>query len=137
MGTWGVGVYDNDGAADWAAEVPSGGLQAIERAIDAVLASEYVDSYDAECALVAADVVARLVSGRGEDSPYCEEIVAWVSTQPGLPSAELVTKAVRAVQRIGGEESELAELWSENAVDVPAWRATLADVAQRLSAKLP
>ncbi|MCB0922440.1 MAG: DUF4259 domain-containing protein [Actinobacteria bacterium] len=134
MGTWGVGVYDNDGAADWAGGVPSGGLKAIERAIDAVLATEYIDSYDAECALVAADVVARLVSGHGEDSPYCEDIVAWVSTQPGLPSAELVAKGAHAVQRIGGEESELAELRSENASHVSAWRATLADVAERLSA---
>jgi hypothetical protein len=38
------------------------------------------------------------------------------------------------VERVGGDDSELAELWSENDAEVGAWRATLDDVRQRLSA---
>jgi hypothetical protein len=132
VGAWGVGIYDNDDAADWSAEVSDRGIGAVEDAIDTVLDADYVEAWEGACALAAADVVARLVSGRGSDSPYCEGIMAWVSANPGPPPSELVAKALRAVHRVGGSGSELAELWSENTAEVADWRATLADVEQRL-----
>ena len=132
MGAWGWGTYDNDDAADWSAEVTERGLQAVEEALDAVLEGGYVESSDGACALAAADVVARLVSGRGEDSPYCEDVVAWVNAHPGTPAAGLISKAVRAVERVAGGESELAELWAENPTDGPNWRASLGDLTRRL-----
>jgi hypothetical protein len=134
MGAWGTGIYDNDDAADWSAEVSEGGMQAGEAALDAVIGSVYVEAWDGACALAAADVVARLVSGLGEDSPYCEPVVAWVASHPGSPPPAIIAKAQRAVERVGGDDSELAELWSENTAEVAGWRATLADVAQRLGA---
>lgn len=134
MGTWDTGIYDNDDAADWSAEVLARGLEAVEQAIDAVVDADYIESLDGACALAAADVVARLVSGRGVDSPYCEDIVTWVAAHREPPSPALVAKAARAVERVGGEDSELAGLWSDNDDDVGAWRATLDDVRQRLSA---
>ena len=73
MGTWDTGIYDNDDAADWTAEVVDHGLEAVEKAIDGVPETDYLGSAEGACALAAADVVARLVSGRGLDSPYCEE----------------------------------------------------------------
>jgi hypothetical protein len=134
MGAWGTGIYDNDDAADWSAEVPEHGMQAVEAALDAVLEADYVEAPDGACALAAADVVARLVSGRGDDSPYCADVVGWTAANPGSPSPTVIAKAVRAVERVSGTESELAELWSENSAEVAVWRATLADVAQRLNA---
>jgi Domain of unknown function (DUF4259) len=134
VGAWGTGIYDNDDAADWSAEVSELGLRAVENALDEVLDADYVEAPDGACALAAADVVARLVSGRGEDSPYSEEVVAWIATNPEPPSAALVAKALQAVQRVGGNDSELAELWAENAAEVAGWRATIADTAQRLNA---
>lgn len=80
------------------------------------------------------NVVARLVSGRGEDSPYCEDVVAWVSSNPGKPSGLLIEKASRAIRRVGGDDSELAELWADDAAQLEEWLATLAGIGQRLSA---
>ncbi len=134
MGSWGVGIYDNDDAADWAADVSDRGLVAVEAAIDAVLDADYVEASEGACALAAADVVARLVSGRGEFSAYCEGVTTWVAANPGAPTSELAAKASNAVDRVGGDDSELAELWSENTAEVADWRATLADVQQRLGA---
>ena len=75
MGAWGVGIYENDDAADWSAEVGDRGLAAVEAALVAAGSAGDVESPDGSCALAAADVVARLTSGRGEESPYCEDIV--------------------------------------------------------------
>lgn len=133
MGTWGTGIYDNDDAADWAAELSDGGLEAVESAFDAVLDLDYIDAGDAACAVAAADVVARLTSGRGDDSPHCEAVVEWVSTHPSSPPPTLVAKALRALTQIGGESSELAELWSDNSADEADWRATLTEIANRLN----
>ena len=49
------------------------------------------------------------------------------------PSAGLRAKAVRALDRITGDESELAELWSDSD-DSDAWLATLAALREVMSA---
>jgi hypothetical protein len=84
--------------------------------------------------LAAADVVARLKAGGGEQSPYCEDVVRWVAANPGSPTDELVNKAMGAIARIRGEDSELAELWSEDGAEQADWLATISNVEQRLSA---
>ena len=134
MGAWGPGIYENDDAADWSAEVAESGLGAVESALDAAIDAEYIEAPEGACALAAADVVARLVSGRGENSAYCEDIVAWVEANASAPPASLVAKARTALERVKGADSELAELWSEDAESLSQWAASVAEVESRLSA---
>mgnify|MGYP000429154681 CR=1 FL=1 len=134
MGAWGPGIYENDDAADWSAEVAEFGLSAVEGALDAAIEADYIEALEGACALAAADVVARLVSGRGENSAYCEDIVAWVEANASAPPASLVAKARTALERVKGADSELAELWSEDAESLTQWAASVADVESRLSA---
>ena len=133
-GSLGTRIYENDDAADWSADVTELGLQAVETALDTAIEAEYIEAPDGACALAAADVVARLVSGRGENSAYCEGVVTWVEANGIAPPPALVAKAKTAVERVRGAESELAELWSEDAESLDAWSASLADVELRLSA---
>jgi Domain of unknown function (DUF4259) len=93
-----------------------------------------IEAAEGVCALAAADVVARLVSGRGEDSAYCEDVVAWVAANAATPSPSLVAKAKLVVELVRGADSELAELWSDDAETLADWLATLTDVRQRLDA---
>ena len=101
---------------------------------DLVRDVDYIESPDGACALPAADVVARLRSGGGEQSRYCEEVVSWIAANPGPPTDDLVDKALRAVARARGDDSELAELWSESRADKDDWLATVSEVKRRLSA---
>ena len=89
MGAWGVGIYENDDAADWRFEVAESGLAAVEAALDSAIEAEYVEAPDGACALAAADVVARLVSGRGDDSAYSEDVRAWLAEKATPPSPSL------------------------------------------------
>lgn len=131
MGAWGTGIYDNDDAADWAFRIPEEGLDVVREALQAALRSEYVDAIMGSHAIAAADVVARLVSGIGVDSPYCAAVTSWVAEQTLRPEPLLIELSVRALARVRAEESELAELWNESDA-LGAWQATLDDTFQRL-----
>ena len=135
MGAWGEGVYDNDDAADWTAELREDGLNAIASALDAVVDSEYVESPEGARGVAAADVVARLRSGGGEETAYSAAAIEWVRANPQSPSSAFVAGALLVIDRVrSADDSELAELWAENPAGLQAWRATLLDVERRLSA---
>lgn len=132
MGAWGTGVYDNDDAADWSADLASDGLSAIQVALAGVAEAGYIEAPDGAMAIAAADVVARLQSGGGERSSYCAEVVSWVDQNPLRPTAELVATARAAIGWVRGDGSELAELWAESD-ELDAWHAILDEVQGRLS----
>jgi hypothetical protein len=130
MGAWGTGIFDNDDAADWAYGLADGGVGYLEESLD-VITPDYLEIGDGTGALAAAETVARLLGNGGTSSAYSEDVDAWVATQEAPPAASLVEAARAAVDRVGGEESELAELWAESG-DEAGWRATLEDLQQRL-----
>ena len=131
MGAWGRSSFENDDALDWVAELESAGVSAIVEALNHVTdeADEYIEAPECSMAIAAAEVVAAL-SGRPSDSlpPGAQ---AWLVGKP-VPAASLVAKARQAVEAVLGE-SELKDLWAENARDFPKWTATLNDLKQRLS----
>jgi hypothetical protein len=49
-----------------------------------------------------------------------------------LDTAPLIPLAIRKVDRVLAENSELNELWLENEVDYPAWKAGVLDLRSRL-----
>jgi len=77
----GSGTFENDTACDFAAEVADGhDLAKIVSALDRVLAPgpTYLEAPDAEEALAAAEIVARLRGNFGLQTAYTEEIDTWV-----------------------------------------------------------
>ncbi|MFE0702908.1 DUF4259 domain-containing protein [Streptomyces sp. NPDC058872] len=132
MGTWDIGHFDNDTAADFSAAVD--GTPAEERA-GVLLASfrtvtgvgeEYLDSDEAVQAVAAAALVAaQCPGGDPVTSAYGPK-----EPLPALP-VELRPVAVEALDRILTEPSELLELWGETRA-VGEWKAGV----QRLRAVL-
>lgn len=118
MGTWDIGAFDNDMAADWCGELddadPAKRPQMIADALSAVVDElEYIDNDEASVAIAAAAIVAsqpprRLVI----DSPYAPE---FLRTGDDLKlSDDLPMLASRALERITGDESEWRDLWSDS-----------------------
>ncbi|MEM8713641.1 MAG: DUF4259 domain-containing protein, partial [Planctomycetota bacterium] len=118
MGARGEDSFDNDTACDWIMELESGGLNAIESAIDSVIeAGEGVDA-DLACeAIAACDVVARLQGRFGQQDAYTESLDEWVRSNPLEVSLSLLQRATAAIDLITSESSELRELWAED----PDW----------------
>jgi Domain of unknown function (DUF4259) len=134
MGTWAVDAFGNDGAADWAYEVEGAeDLSIVESALDAILAddADYVEATDAEVALAAIEVIARLQGNWREKNPYSENVDRWVEKHPIQPPAALVKKAHLVIDRILAENSELNEVWSESD-EHASWLASVAELRSRV-----
>ncbi len=130
MGAWGAGNFDNDTAWDWAHALEEAhDLSLVEEAIGRVLeAGGYLDAPDAEEAIAAAEVIARL---QGNPGDYAEKVDEWVSENKFAVSAELAKKSHTALERILGADSELAELWGESE-SFDEWKAAVTDLKARI-----
>jgi hypothetical protein len=137
MGAWGVGTFENDHACDFAADIADcSNLKKIESAFDKVLkvGTGYLEAPDAEEALAAADIVARLRGKFGQRDAYTEKIDKWAESNKVklAPPDALVEKARKAVARVTTAPSELVELWDESD-DANSWKAAVNELLQRLS----
>ena len=128
MGAWGAGPFENDDAADFAAELEGldadDGVQVLTDAL-AATDTEYVEAPDASIAVAAAQVVVWMRSPDAlPDDAYAAEALTWITAAAPVPTADLLAAARRAVARVSGEDSELAELWADSD-EADAWRAAL------------
>jgi hypothetical protein len=114
MGTWGSGIFSNDTAVHWTYGLRNtDDLAYVEAALDRVLTAgdECIAEDIAQEALAAAEVVARLQGNFGEKSAHTETLDAWVAGRNIEVPLELVQKALRAIERIVTEPSELFDRW--------------------------
>ncbi|MGW2868926.1 DUF4259 domain-containing protein [Kitasatospora sp. NPDC001225] len=133
MGTWDIGHFDNDSAADFCGgldDAAPGEREALLRSalLYAVRAEEFLDSDEAvEAVAAAALVAAQCPGGAAVTSAYGPK-------EPVPPlSAELRPLAVAALDRVVAEESELAELWDESG-EAAAWREGIRTLREVLAA---
>lgn len=135
MGTWSVYPFGNDDAADWAYELEEAeSLEPIESALDAVLEAgdDYLEAPEASIAVAAIDVLGRLMGRPGDSSSCSQAVEAWVQRTAVAPDAETVDRALKALDRILGENSELRELWEESG-DFEAWKASMHFLRSRIA----
>lgn len=135
MGTWGVGSFGNDTACDW-----SYGLQKVQDLsyVDFTLqrvlefgSGAAVPIDDAQSAIAAAEIIARLKGRWGEEDPYSEIADKWVRSHPIAPPPALIAKAVAALERILAPPSELLEEWDE-AGEAGAWSESIVELKHRV-----
>jgi hypothetical protein len=118
MGTWGVGPFDTDLAADWSGLLDDASPDQREPMIRAALADVldeegYLDSPPAVVAIAAAAVLASLRPGGPlVAAPYGPDFLLNGETLD-LPS-DLDALAVRALDRIVADESEWRSLWAQS-----------------------
>lgn len=138
MGTWSEDAFGNDVACNWAnAFVQDPSMETVEKAIDAVIDEDaYLDADTACEGLVACEIVARLNGNLGLTSAYSAGVDSWVRASSVTPSASLISKAARAVDRVLGENSELRELWDEGGVDED-WHREMASLRSRIIRETP
>jgi hypothetical protein len=132
MGAWGSAVFENDGAEDWAgALLEEGRDQLIGEALGAV-AEGSTEADECSAALAAAEVVAAARGWPARGFP--KELKDWIAEADYRPTDGAKSLAVQAVRQVR-DDSELAELWKENAKEEKKWRAGLDDLLARLAKK--
>ena len=132
MGAWGVGVFENDDAHDWLAELGrSDDFGVVEQALTAAAAAgeDGPDSATASVALAAAEVVAGL---RGSPGMLPEDATRWIATLRRRATPELAELARSAVLQIK-TASELRDGWTETRGSTGAyWEGLVDDLLTRL-----
>jgi uncharacterized protein DUF4259 len=129
MGAWEAGPFENDAAMDWVADLERIGAQAVRTALS-VAADGYLEAPEGEEAVAAAEVVASALGEPGPTLP--DDVKHWIAANPGQLSAEDVTLARGAMKRVVSEDSELKELWVDDAED-EEWPKAMEDLQRRLA----
>ena len=135
MGRWGYGIFENDTACDFKyLVVDGGGLVPVEQALERVLSSGdgYLEVSEADEALAAADIIARLLGSFGQQDAYTEDIDAWVKDSPAKVSPTLVEKALQAIQRILVEHLKIMAENDEDTEDFADWKREVNALSERL-----
>lgn len=121
MGTWDIGPFENDTAADFARTLDETAADERENLVRATLTRavrtpDHLDGPEGEEAVAAAALVAA-------QCPGGEPVSTGYGPGEALPAftAGLRPLAVEALDRVVAETSELADLWDE-APDGPKWR---------------
>ena len=129
-GTWGVGHFDNDQSLDTSSNwAESGTVDTVRGALSLATSGRYLESPDAEDALVAAEVVAASLGNPNKELPA--DLAAWIRRQPTDQLRALVPHALAAINRVRSPDgSELYELWADQGAD--EWLAQVDDLASRL-----
>ena len=131
VGAWGTGPFDNDDAGDWFyALEESGGLGPARAALtEALAAGDYLELPEANNAVAAAAIIAATLDKAVEGLP--EHVGTWLGAGHDDATADDARLALRALDRVTGENSEAAELWEESD-SVAGWTASIDDLRARL-----
>lgn len=137
MGAWGHGNFENDVAADWVYEIfePGDHVPYVTKGLEAVAGVAEGAPLDADAcntALAAADVIAAWLGKPGRDAN--DTVTVWSKAQAskGAPDPAIVAMARAVVNRVLAK-SELLELWEANEDGGANWKATQADLLERLA----
>ncbi|MFJ5846832.1 DUF4259 domain-containing protein [Streptomyces sp. NPDC092903] len=136
MGTWDIGPFDNDTAADFGGDLDEAELEEREAMIRGVLKraagpADFLGICDGERAVAA---VALVVAQHPGGDPACS---GYGPSEP-LPelTADLRMLAVDALDQAVSNRSELAELWAE-AANWSKWRQDITRLREVLDPPVP
>ncbi len=127
MGAWSHEPFGNDTAGDWAYGLEGAtDTSPLEAAFETVLSTgdEYLEAPEAEEAIAAAEVVAKMLGSGTQVDAYTEKVDEWVAQISTQPTMELRRKAAAAMRRVLSANSEIAELWSESE-ESEEWTSTI------------
>lgn len=133
MGAWSYAVFDDDTAYDALDDLMASSeiMDDMERYFDEVIQAEYVGYDEGHYALVSAAVMDSAIN----DTPHrCDEdtYFEWTKSLKSLDLTPLRQKAVKAIDAVISNHSELKELWEENEELYHSWRKDKVSIQDRL-----
>lgn len=139
MGTWSHEAFGNDTACDWAYELEeSTGYEVINDAFDQIIemaTEEFIDA-DIGCIVqAAAEVLARSFAQLSDEDEYPEPVEKWLEQQKNRTNHALIPKAIKALELVISENSELNELWQDSD-DYDEWVKEIEELKEILSNKI-
>lgn len=138
--TYGIGSFDNEPALryvrdmdGWSSSWSTVGSQLYGMSFDSWREGHpMIPAFEAQAGIAMAEAVAH-TSGHGAlDSPHAAEILRCAQKfNRESPSLETIDRAIKALDRIVREPSELLQYWTERG-ELAAWLAAVAELRARL-----
>lgn len=133
MGAWNYTVFDDDTAYDVLEDLKTSTeiVADMEKYFNEVIQAEYVGYDEGHYALVSAAVIDSVIN----DIPHrCDEedYFEWTKSLKALDFTPLKQKAVKAIEAVISDSSELKELWEENEDLYKLWREDKVSIQERL-----
>jgi hypothetical protein len=142
MSIWGPHTFENDDAADWIAELEEDpALSALQEALSEVSDPAhigYLDVTDCCEAVAAAEVLTEILGVPGAEPQLDPEEAATLKTElereKPREQTRLLQQALSAIAIVvhDYENSELRQLWQQNAAGMPEWLGAMEDLQRRL-----
>jgi hypothetical protein len=130
MGAWGHGNFDNDTAADYAADFQDDPNETtLLETLAAVAAEGYPEADEASEALAAAEIIA---AAQGKAVRGFPEDLLLSAKNLHLTNPDSAQKMARRAIKVVLKKSELQELWEESA-EYSAWVAVQDGLLERLA----
>ena len=133
MGAWGIGTFENDEAVEWLDELQASTDSAVLQIAlgETEYGEEYLEAPQGIHILCAGEIIAALQGQPTPDLP--DEARDWVQEHKSLDVSPLIPIAIRKIDQVLDNGSELRELWQENEADYPAWSESVSSLQARLS----
>ena len=129
-----IGIFENETACDWLYKLEDReDLSLVIDSLDNVLdvGEDYLEAFEAEEGLAAAETVARLKGEWGKRDASTEIVDKWVEQYQLVPTKNMIKKSLAVINRVLQEPSELLEL-QKDGKQFDDWKNVLDDLAERL-----
>ncbi|UHQ18798.1 DUF4259 domain-containing protein [Lysobacter sp. KIS68-7] len=133
-GTWGTGSFDNDDAADFLLDATKqADVQQLRSALERATSEGFLEAPDGAYAIASAEMVAAAMGKPTAEASKNAEVGDWVVRVHPKVDPSLAAEAVRALDRVLGDESELRQVWAESE-EYDAWRGGVIALRDRIAA---
>ena len=133
MGAWNYSVFDDDTAYDALEDLKASSdiITDMQEYFEDVMQAEYVGYDESNYALVSAAVIDSIINNTNyecDDEDYSE----WINSLSQYDFTSLKQMAVKAIDAVLSDNSELKELWEENPELYSSWREDKLSIRDRL-----
>lgn len=137
MGAWNYGIFDDDTAYDFSYEIKSNAKEFFKTSFKFAIDSDYLEYDECHAVTVSAAYLDNILNGTtyrtdNEDDTDEANVNLFRNLYKGESLEDLREMAVKALEKVISENSELQELWSENTELYPKWKGNILDLINRL-----
>ena len=137
MGAWNYGIFDDDTAYDFTEEIKSDAKEFFKSSFESAINSDYLEYDECHMVTVSAAYLDNSLNGTNyrtdsEEAKDESNVNMFGELNTDLRLDDLKEIAIKALEIVISEKSELNELWSDNEELYPKWKSNLEELINRL-----
>lgn len=135
MGAWGHGIFDDDTAYDYIDEIDNSDnpKEIFKNAFETAIHADYLEYDDCHAVTVSASYIDTILNGtKPRVDAEDENFYPFIANNKNTAVSDLKLDAVKALEKVISDNSELNELWTDNEELYPKWKRNIEELIERL-----